>query len=244
MTESPAGGILQVVSTPLGNLGDITLRSLEALRNADTVLCEDTRQTGKLLKLLGLQANLQSYHAHNEHAMLTRVLSALQSGKNLVLVSDAGTPGISDPGFLLIRYLLEHQVEVDVLPGPTALIPSLLLSGFPCDRFVFEGFLPHKKGRSTRLEALREEARTVILYESPHRILRTVQDLILVLGPQRRACLARELTKVHQEALRLSLVELEARCSANPPKGEIVLVVEGKGKPASKQEDTDSLRLP
>lgn len=228
-SKGPSGGTgyLSVVSTPLGNLADITIRSLELLRNADLVLCEDTRTTGKLLKLLGIQANLKSYHAHNEHFSLDKILSQLQAGTRMVLVSDAGTPGISDPGFLLIRHLLQHKIKVDVAPGPTALIPALLLSGFPCDRFVFEGFLPLKKGRATRIDAMKSETRTMILYESPHRILRTLKDLAEAMGPDRPACLARELTKLHQETLHLSLAELAAHCAIKPPKGEIVLVLRG-----------------
>jgi 16S rRNA (cytidine1402-2'-O)-methyltransferase len=230
--SAASSGRLLLVATPLGNLGDITVRSLEALRSADAVLCEDTRRTGLLFKLLGINAPLQPYHAHNEHAVLTRVVEQIRNGRTIVLVSDAGTPGVSDPGFLLVRALLEQGLEVDVLPGPTALIPALLLSGFPCDRFVFEGFLPLKKGRKTRIESLRSESRTVILYESPHRILRTLGELKTALGPERRACLARELTKLHQETLRLSLGELEAACTQRPPKGEMVLVIEGaKARP-------------
>ena len=230
--SAASSGRLLLVATPLGNLGDITVRSLEALRSADAVLCEDTRRTGLLFKLLGINAPLQPYHAHNEHAVLTRVVEQIRNGRTVVLVSDAGTPGVSDPGFLLVRALLEQGLEVDVLPGPTALIPALLLSGFPCDRFVFEGFLPLKKGRKTRIESLRSESRTVVLYESPHRILRTLGELKTALGPERRACLARELTKLHQETLRLSLGELEAACTQRPPKGEMVLVIEGaKARP-------------
>ena len=230
--SAASSGRLLLVATPLGNLGDITVRSLEALRSADAVLCEDTRRTGLLFKLLGINAPLQPYHAHNEHAVLTRVVEQIRNGRTIVLVSDAGTPGVSDPGFLLVRALLEQRLEVDVLPGPTALIPALLLSGFPCDRFVFEGFLPLKKGRKTRIESLRSESRTVILYESPHRILRTLGELKTALGPERRACLARELTKMHQETLRLPLGELEAACAQRPPKGEMVLVIEGaKARP-------------
>ena len=230
--SAASSGRLLLVATPLGNLGDITVRSLEALRSADAVLCEDTRRTGLLFKLLGINAPLQPYHAHNEHAVLTRVVEQIRNGRTIVLVSDAGTPGVSDPGFLLVRALLEQGLEVDVLPGPTALIPALLLSGFPCDRFVFEGFLPLKKGRKTRIESLRSESRTVVLYESPHRILRTLGELKTALGPERRACLARELTKLHQETLRLSLGELEATCTQRPPKGEMVLVIEGaKARP-------------
>jgi len=230
-TELPkATGLLSVVSTPLGNLGDITVRSLELLRSADLVLCEDTRTTGMLLKHLGIQATLKSYHAHNEHIILDKILAQLQSGARMVLVSDAGTPGISDPGFLLIRHLLQHGVKVDVAPGPSAILPALLLSGFPCDRFVFEGFLPLKKGRKTRINALKTEARTIILYESPHRILRTVKDLAEILGQDRQACLARELTKIHQEIIHLSLAELSKHFESKPPKGEIVLVLQGASK--------------
>lgn len=230
--ESPTAstGLLSVVSTPLGNLGDITARSLDLLRNADLVLCEDTRTTGMLLKHLGIQATLKSYHAHNEHVILNQILAQLQSGARMVLVSDAGTPGISDPGFLLIRYLLQHRIKVDVAPGPTAFIPALLLSGFPCDRFVFEGFLPLKKGRATRIAGYKEETRTIILYESPHRILRTVKELEVSLGPERKSCLARELTKMHQEVLHLPLGELARHCELKPPKGEIVLVLHGAEK--------------
>jgi len=242
--SAASSGRLLLVATPLGNLGDITVRSLEALRSADAVLCEDTRRTGLLFKLLGINAPLQPYHAHNEHAVLTRVVEQIRNGRTIVLVSDAGTPGVSDPGFLLVRALLEQRLEVDVLPGPTALIPALLLSGFPCDRFVFEGFLPLKKGRKTRIESLRSESRTVVLYESPHRILRTLGELKTALGPERRACLARELTKLHQETLRLSLGELEAACTQQPPKGEMVLVIEGaKARtdvPESRENEEDA----
>ena len=242
--SAASSGRLLLVATPLGNLGDITVRSLEALRSADAVLCEDTRRTGLLFKLLGINAPLQPYHAHNEHAVLTRVVEQIRNGRTIVLVSDAGTPGVSDPGFLLVRALLEQGLEVDVLPGPTALIPALLLSGFPCDRFVFEGFLPLKKGRKTRIESLRSESRTVVLYESPHRILRTLGELKNALGPERRACLARELTKLHQETLRLSLGELEATCTQRPPKGEMVLVIEGaKARtdvPESRENEEDA----
>ena len=242
--SAASSGRLLLVATPLGNLGDITVRSLEALRSADAVLCEDTRRTGLLFKLLGINAPLQPYHAHNEHAVLTRVVEQIRNGRTIVLVSDAGTPGVSDPGFLLVRALLEQGLEVDVLPGPTALIPALLLSGFPCDRFVFEGFLPLKKGRKTRIESLRSESRTVILYESPHRILRTLGELKTALGPERRACLARELTKLHQETLRLPLGELEAACAQRPPKGEMVLVIEGaKARtdvPESRENEEDT----
>ena len=242
--SAASSGRLLLVATPLGNLGDITVRSLEALRSADAVLCEDTRRTGLLFKLLGINAPLQPYHAHNEHAVLTRVVEQIRNGRTIVLVSDAGTPGVSDPGFLLVRALLEQRLEVDVLPGPTALIPALLLSGFPCDRFVFEGFLPLKKGRKTRIESLRSESRTVVLYESPHRILRTLGELKTAMGPERRACLARELTKLHQETLRLSLGELEAACTQRPPKGEMVLVIEGaKARtdvPESRENEEDA----
>jgi len=242
--SAASSGRLLLVATPLGNLGDITVRSLEALRSADAVLCEDTRRTGLLFKLLGINAPLQPYHAHNEHAVLTRVVEQIRNGRTIVLVSDAGTPGVSDPGFLLVRALLEQRLEVDVLPGPTALIPALLLSGFPCDRFVFEGFLPLKKGRKTRIESLRSESRTVVLYESPHRILRTLGELKTALGPERRACLARELTKLHQETLRLPLGELEAACTQRPPKGEMVLVIEGaKARtdvPESRENEEDA----
>ena len=228
--QPKASGMLSVVSTPLGNLGDITTRSLELLKTADLVLCEDTRTTGMLLKHLGIQAVLKSYHAHNEHVILDTILGQLQSGAKMVLVSDAGTPGISDPGFLLIRHLLQHGIKVDVAPGPSAILPALLLSGFPCDRFVFEGFLPLKKGRATRINALKTETRTVILYESPHRILRTVKDLAETLGFDRQACLARELTKLHQETIHLPLAELARHCESKPPKGEIVLVLQGASK--------------
>jgi len=221
-------GKLYIVPTPIGNLDDITLRALDILRSADIILAEDTRTTSKLLKHFDISVPMQSYHQYNEHKRLQDFINQLQAGRTLALVSDAGTPGISDPGFLLIREALNNGIEVEVLPGPTAFVPALLLSGLPADRFVFEGFLPHKKGRQKRLQKLQDEERTIILYESPHRLLKTLQQLQEYLGPDRRASVSRELTKKFEETRRGTLKELADYYSRNPVKGEIVLVVEGK----------------
>jgi len=219
-------GVLYVVSTPIGNLEDITLRALRVLKEADLILAEDTRITRRLLNHYQIGTRLQSYHIYNEHQVTIHVADRIAAGENMALVSDAGTPSISDPGFMLVRACLERQVEVECLPGPTALIPALVNSGFPSDKFCFEGFLPHKKGRKTRLEELTREERTIILYESPHRIVKTLQALQQVMGEERRCSVSRELTKIYEETRRGTLAELITHFTSHEPKGEMVVVVE------------------
>lgn len=221
-------GTLYVVPTPIGNLGDITLRALEVLKEADQILAEDTRTSGKLLKYFQIGTPQRSYHMHNEHRVVEAVVSELQGGKTLALISDAGTPGISDPGFLLVRECIRAAIPVVCLPGATAFVPALVCSGFPTDRFVFEGFLPHKKGRKTRLQELAEETRTLVFYESPHKMLKTLQQLAGYFGPDREAVLCRELSKLYEEHLRGTLGELLERITDRALKGEMVLVVRGR----------------
>jgi 16S rRNA (cytidine1402-2'-O)-methyltransferase len=218
---------LTLVPTPIGNLEDITLRAIRVLREADAVVAEDTRVTGQLLKHLGIAKPLVSFHGNNEHRVLEALLQRLQRGERLALASDAGTPGISDPGFLLVRAALAAGISVGTLPGATAFVPALVNSGLPCDRFVFEGFLPVKKGRRTRLALLATESRTVVLYESPHRIIRTLHDLAETFGADRRAGISREISKLHEETLRGTLAELAAHFEAQAPRGEFVVVVAG-----------------
>lgn len=216
-----------MVPTPIGNLGDITLRALEVLGAANLILAEDTRTTAKLLKHYDLDTPMRSFHMHNEHKSVPRIVSELTAGGCIALVSDAGSPGVSDPGFLLVRACLAADIHVEALPGATALIPALTLSGLPSDRFVFEGFLPPKKGRQKRLSALDEETRTIVLYESPHRILKTLGQLAEQLGEDRGATASRELTKKFEETVRGSLKTLIYHFTQTPPKGEFVIVVEG-----------------
>lgn len=216
-----------MVPTPIGNLGDITLRALEVLGAADLILAEDTRTTAKLLKHYDIDTPMRSFHMHNEHKSVPRIVSELTTGGCIALVSDAGSPGVSDPGFLLVRACLAADIHVEALPGATALIPALTLSGLPSDRFVFEGFLPPKKGRQKRLSALAEETRTIVLYESPHRILKTLGQLAEQLGENRGATASRELTKKFEETVRGSLKTLIDHFTQTPPKGEFVIVVEG-----------------
>ncbi len=218
---------LTLIPTPIGNLKDITLRALEALKAADLILAEDTRTTGILLKHYEISRPLQSYHIFNEHKAVHKITDTISSGKNVVLVSDAGTPGISDPGFLLVRACLENGIEVICLPGATAFVPALVVSGLPTDAFVFEGFLPVKKGRQTRLNALKEESRTMIFYESPHRILKTLEQFREVFGPERRASVSREISKMYEETVRGTLSEILTIFAGKPPKGEIVIVIAG-----------------
>jgi len=219
---------LFIVPTPIGNLGDITLRALEVLEEVDLILAEDTRKTGILLKHYNINKPLKSNHNFNEHKQLETIISDLKSGTRIALVSDAGTPGISDPGYLLIRQCLRNEIEIEVLPGPTAFVPALLKSGFPCDRFNFEGFLPHKKGRKTRIDEISNENRTSILYESPHRLLKTLTQLMEVCGTDREVSVSRELTKIHEETRTGSIQEVLEYFSNKPLKGEFVIVLQGK----------------
>jgi len=218
---------LWLVPTPIGNLGDITLRAIEVLGASDLILAEDTRTTAKLLKHYDIDTPMRSFHMHNEHKSVPRIVSELTAGGCIALVSDAGSPGVSDPGFLLVRACLAADIHVEALPGATALIPALTLSGLPSDRFVFEGFLPPKKGRQKRLSALAEETRTIVLYESPHRIVKTLGQLTEHLGEDRGATASRELTKKFEETVRGSLKTLIDHFTQTPPKGEFVIVVEG-----------------
>ncbi|MBO4606491.1 MAG: 16S rRNA (cytidine(1402)-2'-O)-methyltransferase [Prevotella sp.] len=220
-------GILYLVPTPVGNLEDITLRALRILREADLILAEDTRTTGILLKHFEIHNHLLSHHKYNEHGTAAGIVERLKAGQTIALVSDAGTPGISDPGFFLVREAIAAGVEVQCLPGATAFVPALVSSGFPSDRFCFEGFLPQKKGRQSRITALSTETRTMIFYESPYRLVKTLRQLVEVFGPERRVCVAREISKVHEECVRGSLEEVCAHFEEQPPKGEIVIVLEG-----------------
>jgi 16S rRNA (cytidine1402-2'-O)-methyltransferase len=219
---------LYLVPTPIGNLKDITFRALEILGSADLILAEDTRQAKKLLNHYNISTPLQSHHMFNEHKSVESVCAKILSGQTIALVSDAGTPGISDPGFLLVRTCLEKEIPVETLPGATALIPALVNSGLPCDRFCFEGFLPQKKGRNKRITGLIEETRTMVFYESPYRLVKTLQELASHLGPEREACVSRELSKIYEENIRGSLLFLAEYYTKKTPKGEIVIVVSGK----------------
>jgi 16S rRNA (cytidine1402-2'-O)-methyltransferase len=219
---------LTIVPTPIGNLEDITLRALRILREADLILAEDTRTTGHLLKHFDIKKPMQSYHQYNEHKSVQSIVQRVSNGENIALVSDAGTPGISDPGFLLIRECLKAGIEVSCLPGPTALIPALVVSGLPCDHFRFEGFLPPKKGRVQKIKELFESEHTIILYESPYRLLKTLEQLSEVFGKEHPAVVARELTKIHEEIARGTLDSLFTHFSNKVIKGEIVIVIAGK----------------
>ena len=219
---------LYLVPTPIGNLADMTYRAVDVLKAVDVILAEDTRTSGKLLKHYAIQKPMRSFHIHNEHQKLSAVIAEIKAGKIMALISDAGTPGISDPGFLLVREALKHEVQIESLPGATAFVPALIKSGFPNDRFIFEGFLPHKKGRKTRIEKLVEEDRTIIFYESPHRLLKTLNQLAEVLGPDREASVSRELTKLYEQTITDTLANLIVHFESIPPKGEIVLVLNAK----------------
>jgi 16S rRNA (cytidine1402-2'-O)-methyltransferase len=221
-------GKLYIVPTPIGNLQDITLRAISVLKEADLILAEDTRTSTKLLRHFEISTPLMSHHMHNEHKTLATLIQKLKVGAHLALISDAGTPAISDPGFLLCRACIENDIELECLPGATALIPALVCSGLPSDRFVFEGFLPPKKGRQTRLKLLAEETRTIVLYESPHKLLKTLSQLAEYFGGDRPISISRELTKLHEETLRGSISELEEHFRNHNPKGEFVLVISAK----------------
>jgi 16S rRNA (cytidine1402-2'-O)-methyltransferase len=219
---------LYLVPTPLGNLEDITLRSIRILKEADILLAEDTRTSRVLLQHLGIDKRLLSHHQHNEHQSTPEIIRLLQSGNIVALVSDAGTPGISDPGFLLVRACVKAGIDVECLPGPTAFVPALVISGIPCDRFHFEGFLPLKKGRQTRLTELATFESTVVLYESPHKLVKTLGQLVEYMGPDRQASVSRELTKMFEETIRGTLTEILTHFQSHEPRGEFVIVVEGK----------------
>lgn len=219
---------LFLVPTPIGNLRDITFRAVEILGSVDLILAEDTRQAGKLLNHYNIKSKLQSHHLFNEHRSVEAICERILSGTTVALISDAGTPGISDPGFLLVRTCLEKGIRVETLPGPTALIPALVNSGLPSERFCFEGFLPPKKGRNKRLTYLSEETRTMIFYESPYRLVKTLCELAEHFSPEREACVSRELSKVYEENLKGTLTFLADHYKNQPPKGEIVIVVAGK----------------
>ena len=218
---------LYIVPTPIGNLEDITFRAINILKDVNLILCEDTRRSKKLLIHYNIETPLRSHHKFNEHKEVGKIVDKILSGEKIALISDAGTPGISDPGFLVVRTCLENNIEVECLPGATALIPALVNSGIPFDKFVFEGFLPVKKGRKTRLEKLTEEERTMIFYESPHNLLKTLKDFSNNFGSQRKVSISRELTKIYEETIRLSLEDSIKVFTEKSPKGEFVIVVEG-----------------
>ena len=219
---------LYIVPTPIGNLKDMTFRAVEVLKDVDLILAEDTRTSGKLLKHFEIGTQMQSHHMHNEHKMVEGLIQKLKSGLAIALISDAGTPAISDPGFLLTRACVEHNIDVECLPGATAFVPALVNSGLPNDKFVFEGFLPVKKGRQTRLLLLAEEPRTIIFYESPHKLLKTLANFCEYFGEDRPVSVSRELTKLYEETIRGTAKEVLEHYTNKPPKGEIVIVVGGK----------------
>ena len=229
-------GILYVVPTPVGNMEDMTFRAVRILREADLVLAEDTRTTGILLKHYDIRNHLSSHHKFNEHGTSAAIVRRLVAGETVALVSDAGTPGISDPGFFLVREAVRAGVEVQCLPGATAFVPALVSSGLPCDRFVFEGFLPQKKGRQTRIDALSREDRTMVFYESPYRLRKTLEQFAAAFGPERPACVCREISKVHEECRRGSLAELSAHFAVAEPRGEIVVIVAGRDEKQEKSK--------
>jgi len=221
---------LYIVPTPIGNLEDITLRAIKVLKEVDLILCEDTRRSKKLLNHLEIDVPLRSHHKFNEHIEVSYIVKKIVEGSNMALISDAGVPGISDPGFLIIRTCLENNIEIECLPGPTAFVPALVVSGLPIDKFIFEGFLPAKKGRKSRLEKLALESRTMVFYESPHKLFRTLLDFDNFFGSNRKISISRELTKLYEETLRGSIKEMVAIYSNKKPKGEYVIIVQGKGK--------------
>ena len=221
-------GILYIVPTPVGNLEDMTFRAIKVLKEADLILAEDTRTSSVLLKHYDIKGRLESHHKFNEHKTSSSVTEKILAGMNVALISDAGTPGISDPGFLLVRTCVEAGVEVETLPGATAFVPALVNSGFPCDRFCFEGFLPVKKGRQTKLKNLSEEERTMIFYESPFRLVKTLAQFVQYFGADRKASVSREISKFYETTQRGSLSEVVEFFTKNPPKGEIVIVIEGR----------------
>lgn len=238
-------GILYLVPTPVGNLEDMTLRAIRILKEADVILAEDTRTSGMLLKHFDIKNRLCSHHKFNEHQTAASFASRMAAGEVMALVSDAGTPGISDPGFMLVRACVEQGVTVQCLPGPTAFVPALVASGLPCERFTFEGFLPQKKGRNTRLEQLREEPRTMIFYESPYRVVKTLTQFVDVFGPERRVAACREISKLHEESVRGTLKEVLTHFEEIEPRGEFVIVLEGapeqkKSKKKNREDECEN----
>ncbi len=219
---------LYIVPTPIGNLDDMTLRAIKVLNSVDVILAEDTRTSGKLLKHFNIATPMQSHHMHNEHKVVDNLIKRLQTGTVMALITDAGTPAISDPGFLLTRACVENNIDFECLPGATAFVPSLVNSGLPNDKFVFEGFLPPKKGRQSRLIFLSQEPRTMIFYESPHKLVKTLTNFIEYFGEDRKISVSRELTKLYEETLRGTLKELLIHFETTPPRGEFVIIVEGK----------------
>lgn len=231
---------LYIVPTPIGNLDDITLRAVNVLREVDFILAEDTRTTSFLLRHLGIEKQLHSHHKFNEHATVKMVAGSIAAGRNAALVSDAGTPGISDPGFLLVRTCVEAGIEVETLPGATALVPALVQSGFPCDRFCFEGFLPQKKGRAKQLQSLADEERTMVFYESPYRVVKCLEQFAEVFGSERRVSVSRELTKKFEQTVRGTVAEVLEHFRTTEPKGEFVIVLAGKPKPKRELPDEET----
>ena len=233
-------GILYIIPTPVGNLEDMTFRAIRLLKEVGLVLAEDTRTSSVLLNHFNISNHLMSHHKYNEHGTTASVIERLKGGMDVALISDAGTPGISDPGFFLVREAVEAGIEVQCLPGSTAFVPALVCSGLPCDRFCFEGFLPQKKGRQSRLQALVDESRTMVFYESPYRLVKLLSQMAEVFGNDRCASVSREISKVHEETVRGSLAELQAHFTTTPPRGEIVVVVAGKeqGAKVKEQENT------
>ena len=231
---------LYIVPTPIGNLDDIMLRAVNVLREVDFILAEDTRTTSFLLRHLGIEKKLHSHHKFNEHATVKMVAGSIAAGRNAALVSDAGTPGISDPGFLLVRTCVEAGIEVETLPGATALVPALVQSGFPCDRFCFEGFLPQKKGRAKQLQSLADEERTMVFYESPYRVVKCLEQFAEVFGSERRVSVSRELTKKFEQTVRGTVAEVLEHFRTTEPKGEFVIVLAGKPKPKRELPDEET----
>jgi 16S rRNA (cytidine1402-2'-O)-methyltransferase len=230
---------LYIVPTPIGNLEDMTIRAIRVLKEVDLILAEDTRTSGKLLKHFDIGTHMHSHHMHNEHKTVENLISRLKSGETIALISDAGTPAISDPGFLLTRACVENNIAVECLPGATAFVPALVNSGLPNDKFVFEGFLPEKKGKQTRYLALAQEARTMIFYVSPHKLVKTLAEFVTYFGEDRQVCVSRELSKLHEENVRGTTKEVLTHFETKPPKGEIVVVVAGKNSDHKRQESKE-----
>jgi len=228
---------LYIIPTPVGNLEDITHRALRLLKEVDILYAEDTRTSGNLLKHFGIDRKLSSFHQHNEHWLVDRLTAQIESGQTIGLMSDAGTPGISDPAFLLVRACVEKDIDVECLPGATAFVPALVQSGLPCDKFCFEGFLPHKKGRQKRLKELSEETRTIVFYESPFRLEKALEEFTTYFGPERKVAVCREISKLHHETVRGTVTEVARHFAEKGVKGEIVIVVEGRSSSRSKDEE-------